>query len=270
MTTSNGSTGRIAEIERILQEMAVNQQRWQAQYERDKAALLAREAEHLERIERIERERREREEREIERLERERIEREKREAERAAQIEQERIEREQRLAEAQASYLAEHEAYERQIKRTNREISRVSRMFGEGVEDWVASDIDRILAILYGCDEDSVIVNKRVKRRRHGMSQGKRNLIEIDVIADCESHVVFVEAKNTLRPENVSSFVKTLSEARPFFPEYEGYTLVGAVASLHIEESLLTYAMRQGLLVFTLNNGLVKVVNPPGFVPKTY
>jgi hypothetical protein len=52
---------------------------------------------------------------------------------------------------------------------------------------------------------------------------------------------------------------------REFFREYAHYPLVGILASLVVEESVLNDAERQGLVVLRVGDELMEVKNRPGF-----
>ena len=90
-------------------------------------------------------------------------------------------------------------------------------------------------------------------------------MIEIDALADCGAYVLCNETKSRLRSEHIQDFLAKLTEVRLYFPEYEQYQIIGCVASLHVDPSLVGYAARQGLLVLALGEGLMAIQNEPAF-----
>ena len=149
------------------------------------------------------------------------------------------------------------------LEELRKEMGRMSMRLGTIVEDFVAPDLPRILRSVVPCPEDEeVLVNTRV-RRRHPTQRGQ--VVEIDAIADCGEYVLFNETKNRLRPEYVQDFLDKLAVARDYFPEYRPYQIIGCVASLYVDASLVQYAARQGLLVLALGEGLMVIQNEPDF-----
>jgi hypothetical protein len=57
------------------------------------------------------------------------------------------------------------------------------------------------------------------------------------------------ETKSQLTPEKVKVFLDKLAIVREYFPEYQHHQIIGCVASLKIDTSLVRYADLQGLLV---------------------
>ena len=78
------------------------------------------------------------------------------------------------------------------------------------------------------------------------------------------------ETKNTLRPEDIPVFVKLLGSVRDFFPEHANKRLIGAIASLYVDPSLVRHAERQGLIVLGFGDQLMDILNSPTFTPKLF
>ena len=55
-----------------------------------------------------------------------------------------------------------------------------------------------------------------------------------------------------------------------FFPEFRGRKIIGALASLYVDGSLVRAAEKQGLVVLGFGEDVMDVLNAPGFVPKTF
>ncbi len=142
----------------------------------------------------------------------------------------------------------------------------LSNKLGTMAEDLVAPSIPRILPTVVDCPPDRINSAVRVRRRTAG---GQTH--EFDVVATCGDYLFVNETKSKLRPEDVTTFVEeTLPTVRDFFPEYADKQIIGIIASLYIDESLVRYAERQGLVVLGFGEDVMDILNSPEFVPKTW
>ena len=161
---------------------------------------------------------------------------------------------------------------DRQRAELRRQLGDLTKKMGTLIEDFVAPDLPRILRQIAKLDENEpIIVNVRVKRLHpNRVGNGKRQMIEIDAIAEGGNYLLFNETKNSLRPRYVTDFVETLAIARDYFPEYEGRTIIGVISSFHIDPSIVTHASRQGLVVLALGEGSMAIMNEPDFQWKPF
>jgi hypothetical protein len=81
----------------------------------------------------------------------------------------------------------------------------------------------------------------------------------------CGNYALFNETKSQLTHEKVKAFLDKLAIAREYFPEYQHHQIIGCVASLKIDTSLVRYANRQGLLVLAIGDELMGLQNEPDF-----
>jgi hypothetical protein len=85
------------------------------------------------------------------------------------------------------------------------------------------------------------------------------------VVAVYGDYVLINETKSSLDAKDVDEFVKMLSGARGFFPEYASRHFIGAIASLYMGESVVRYGEKQGVLEpirkpkFRVNSALAEV-----------
>ena len=100
-------------------------------------------------------------------------------------------------------------------------------------------------------------------RRSHPTEKGLMQ--EFDVIASCGEYALFNETKSKLSPADVDSLLAKLALARDYFPEYQQYKLIGSVATLYIDPSLVQYASRKGVVALAVGDELMDVMNEPGF-----
>src|SRR6266851_3374189 len=148
----------------------------------------------------------------------------------------------------------------------NRERGEIARKLGTVVEDIVAPSIPRVVATVFGLSEENPLERFAIREQRR--ANGERR--EFDAVAAWPGYFLINETKSQLRPEDVPLFVETLRGARRFFPEYQGRKLVGALASLYLDPTLIRYIERQGIIVMGLGDDLMDAKNSPGFRPAEF
>jgi hypothetical protein len=162
-----------------------------------------------------------------------------------------------------------------EVDRTSQEVRASTRKWGEMsnkmgrlAEDFVSPSIPRVLRTVVNCPEEQVDMVAVRLRRRHPVDRGRSQ--EFDVVAVCGEYVLINETRSSLKPGDVDDFVELMSQARGFFPEYAERHFIGAIASLYVDESVVRYGQKQGLLVLGLGDDLMDVLNEPGFDPKKF
>ncbi len=157
--------------------------------------------------------------------------------------------------------------FKNESRQANREMNRrwgeLANKMGTLVGDLVAPSLSRIVQEILGQEVADLSV-----RRKRRLAAGRT--WEFDAIAITEGRQVGLNStKSTLRSADVDHFInKEIVAFREFFPEYADYPVVGILASLAVEESVLNYAERQGLVVLGVGDALMEVKNRPGFAPK--
>jgi hypothetical protein len=149
-------------------------------------------------------------------------------------------------------------------RRFNQDLGAVSAKMGTFAEDFVAPSIPRVLREALRLAEDHPLdaFGVRMRKRVGGRER------EVDVLAAVAGYVCVVEVKTTLQISDVRAFVAGAAELRTFFPEYDPYRVIGAVASFNLSAQVERYAERHGLLVLGLGAHLMEARNAPGFVPR--
>lgn len=144
----------------------------------------------------------------------------------------------------------------------------LSNKLGTMAEDLVAPSIERILRDTVGCTKEQVeSVAVRV-RKRHPVTRQRR---EFDVVAVGGGYALINETKSSLDPEAMTKFAEQcLPTAREFFPEFAENKFIGAIASLYVDESLVRYGERLGLIVLGFGEDLMDVLNQSGFTPRYF
>ena len=160
----------------------------------------------------------------------------------------------------------------REMREFRREMGKkwgeLANKMGTMAEDLVAPSIPRILRQFVGYPDGRIeSVAVRVKRL-HPADKGRSQ--EFDVVAVCGEYVLINETKSRLDSQAVLDFAQRMSEARDFFPEYADKKFIGAIASLYVDESIVQYGEKQGLIVLGFGEDVMEVLNSPGFAPKEF
>ena len=154
-----------------------------------------------------------------------------------------------------------------EIKDMRKQWGELSNKMGTMAEDLVAPSVGRILKETVGdLDQEIDFLAVRVKKRHPETGHNK----EYDVVAVCGEYLLINETKGRLAPEDVKEFVTALSDVRGFFPEYADKQVIGALASLYVEHSLVRCGERAGLIVLGFGEDVMDVLNSQGFVPKSF
>ena len=94
---------------------------------------------------------------------------------------------------------------------------------------------------------------------------------EIDIIAANGKDAVVVEVKTTLRPDDVTKFMKgNLHLFKKAFKRFADCNVYGAVAFLRSESNAHIMAERQGLYVIRATGNSAAIINKKEFKPKKF
>jgi hypothetical protein len=161
----------------------------------------------------------------------------------------------------------EMQEFKEEMRQSKRDLDKkwgeLSNKLGTMAEDLVAPSIPRILKQVTGCTEGIDSIAVRVKKR-------KPRDQEFDVVAVCDKWVFINETKSHLRSENMSHFHELMQKIHDYFPEFAEKQFIGAIASLYVDEKLVGYGEKLGLIVLGFGEELMDVLNAPGFVPKLF
>jgi hypothetical protein len=159
-------------------------------------------------------------------------------------------------------------ATDKQIDLMSKEVAQVSRnvdkltgKWGKFVEGMVEPAVEKLF------QERNIEVSgvfPRVKNRKNGRQ------MEIDLLLTNTDYAVLVEAKSTLKVQDVDDHLKRLDDFKDFFPEHKNKKVFGAVAGIVIEEDADRHAYQKGLFVLGQSGETMKVLNDEKFRPKTW
>jgi hypothetical protein len=151
-----------------------------------------------------------------------------------------------------------------QNREMNRRWGELANKLGTLAEDRVAPSLPRIVRQVLGQE----VMDLAVRRKRR-LPDGRTR--ECDTLAITSETACLASVKSSLRSADIDHFLNDeLPAFRDFFPEYQHLPLVGIVASLAVDESVLRHAERQGLIVLAVGDRLMEVKNTPGFVPRRF
>jgi len=156
----------------------------------------------------------------------------------------------------------------RERRQLNKQLVEIANKQGRMTEDLVAPSICRILQEVvdcppsYGCG--------LVVRIRKVNPKDRSRTREFDAIAECGDYVLVNETKSSLAPVDIDKLMDTIAIVREYFPEYKDRKIIGSLATLYVDESLVKYASRKGIIVLAVGEELMDIVNEPGFKPAEF
>lgn len=140
-------------------------------------------------------------------------------------------------------------------------VSDLTGKWGRFVEGLIAPAAERLFKAR-GIKVDKVY--QRVKTHHNG------DTMEVDILALSGEYAVLIEAKSTLKVEDVKEHIERLEGFKKFFPEYKGLKVVGAVGGIVIDEESDKYAYKNGLFVIGESGETVIILNNMKFRPKIW
>ena len=163
---------------------------------------------------------------------------------------------------------ASQDRMERDHRDLNKQLGEIANKQGRMTEDLVAPSICRILQEVVDCPPNLgcglLVRARRINPNNRSMTK------EFDVIAECGDYVLVNETKSNLKPTDINKLMKTIQEVREYFPEYRDRKFIGSLATLYVDESLIKFASRKGVLILAVGKELMDVMNEPGFKPAEF
>jgi len=150
---------------------------------------------------------------------------------------------------------------DKEIEKTSKAVYALTGKWSRFVEGLIAPAVERLFKG-WKIEVDSVY--QRVRRRRNGSE------MEVDILAINGEYAVLIEAKSTLKIEDVKEHIERLEKFKAFFPEYGERKVVGAVGGIVIEEDSDKYAYRNGLFVIGESGEAAVILNDRNFQPKVW
>jgi hypothetical protein len=156
-----------------------------------------------------------------------------------------------------ADFKKEMSDYKEEGRAQNREMNRrwaeIADKMGTLAEDIVAPNLPRVAREMFGCEAVDLFA-VRMRKRWDGETR------EYDVIVACGDHVLVNETKSTLKSAHVDQMIRVPVEFRKVFPEYRDKNLIGVLASLYVDESVVRRASSKGILVMGMGENTMEVL----------
>ena len=163
---------------------------------------------------------------------------------------------------------ASQDRMERDHRDLNKQLGEIANKQGRMTEDLVAPSICRILQEVVDCPPNLgcglLVRARRINPNNRSMTK------EFDVIAECGDYVLVNETKSNLSHTDIDKLMYTIKDVREYFPEYTDRKIIGSLATLYADKSLVKFASRKGIMILAVGNELMDVMNEPGFKPAEF
>ena len=90
---------------------------------------------------------------------------------------------------------------------------------------------------------------------------------EIDLLVVNSDIAIAVECKSNLTQADVDEHLERLAKFKVYFPQFEGFGILGAVAGMVLPMEVGRYAYRKGLYVLAQSGDGVEIRNDGQFQP---
>jgi hypothetical protein len=147
---------------------------------------------------------------------------------------------------------------DRKLKEVTKAIGRLGNRLGEFVEEMVRPAVVRLF-------QQRGIAVHQVFRGAYAERDG--DAMEIDLLVVNHLDAVLVEVKSELKVDDVKEHVSRLLRFKKLFPQYAGFSVMGAVAGMVVPDDAARFAYRQGLFVLAQSGETVTISNDAKFKP---
>jgi len=156
-----------------------------------------------------------------------------------------------------------------EVKALNKKWGELANKMGTLAEDLVAPNLPCLAREVAGLPPEAPLAFLGVRvKAQHAAEPGRTR--EFDIVAVCDGDLIINETKTSLNARDVDLFVAALREARQFFPRFADKRVIGVLASFYVDEAVVRYGERQGLLMLGMRDDLMEVLNTPGFTPTAF
>jgi hypothetical protein len=153
------------------------------------------------------------------------------------------------------------------VEKTNQAVGKLTDKVGEIVERMVGEGnlVDQF--------RELGLKVKTHSRHKFFGKKGTSESGEIDLFLEDGDVAILVEAKTTLKKDDVTNHIKRIEKYRRFVDAdgIQGKRFIGAAAGTVIAENVIKYAHENGLYVIIQSARAVEIIpQPEGFVPKKW
>ncbi len=150
-----------------------------------------------------------------------------------------------------------------ETRRMNQRWGDVVNKWGKLVEDIVFPNFAAIIKQKY-----DVTIKDLMVRRILELEDGQTK--EFDLIGVTNEYIFLNSTKSTLKNKHVDEFIKEIDLFWAIFPEFRKLKLIGILASIYIDNTVIKYAEKKGFLVMGIGLELMELKNDPKFEPKIW
>ena len=143
----------------------------------------------------------------------------------------------------------------------NKRLAEIADAHGRLIEDMVWPNGSRIATELF---EGDVIVTSAIRvKRKHPADAGQ--MMEIDLFVAGSRHLFVCEAKSKVTPEKVADYLERVARIPEFFPEFAELKILPALASVHIDESMVKHLNRCRVYAVAFGDETMELLNKGAF-----
>ena len=166
---------------------------------------------------------------------------------------------------------------DRQVKETSLQMKETDKMI-KAMSKQLGAHGNRLGEFVQEMVRPAVV---RLFRQRHlPVHQVMANLVacddngqlraEIDLLVINSDTAVAIECKSRLSQDDVNEHLERLAMFKDCFPQYSGFTIFGAVATMVLPQAVGHYAYRKGLFVLAQSGDAVEIRNDDAFNPQQW
>ncbi|AGX88134.1 FAD-binding oxidoreductase [Candidatus Symbiobacter mobilis] len=151
----------------------------------------------------------------------------------------------------------------KQIKETNRQLGLQGNRLGEFVQEMVRPALVRLF-------RDRNLPVHQVIPNMCSYDDNRQFRAEIDLLVVNTDVAIAVECKSHLKQADVDEHLERLGNFKEYFPQFKGFSILGAVAGMVLPDEVGRYAYRKGLYVLAQSGEGIDIRNDGQFQPQQW
>lgn len=153
--------------------------------------------------------------------------------------------------------------FDKRMKELSKQLGGHANRLGEFVQEMVRPAVVRLF-------QERGLPVHQVSSNMKGFDDNGKIGIEIDLIVVNTETLILVECKSKLTHDGVNEHLVRLAAFKQYFPIYDKYTVLGAVAGIVMPDNVSDYAKSQGLFVLAQSGDSIEIRNTDTFEPKEW
>ena len=151
-----------------------------------------------------------------------------------------------------------------QLKETDKQLKKTDAHFNSQWGKLIESLVEGKLVQLLKAKQIEVKETSQRIKTSYVKENGEIKNKEFDILVINGLEFVLVEVKSTLKPDDVSYFLKAMRDVKKYFPAHAKKKAYGVVAYLTSDSRAHLYAERQGLFVIKATGDSASIINQGG------